>query len=266
MLILSPQVHASESQHWYTQRGEPAYEVLAKNGTPRPTTLRDARKYLLVPSVTTIIKEGSKPNLENWKQNQVLLAALTLPRNPGEPEADWIARVMLDSKETARKAAEKGTEIHKAIQGHYEGTAPSEEYLRHVQGAVKAVRDAYGDLAWIPEASFASPEGYGGKIDLHSPKGRIVVLDFKTKEFGPDDVATMKTWDDQAMQLAAYRHGKKLHGAETGICYVSVNHPGTAVVCPIEEEDLYRGWEMFEALLAYWQAKTKFDSSFKVAA
>jgi hypothetical protein len=33
------------------------------------------------------------------------------------------------------------------------------------------------------------------------------VVDFKTKEFGPED--DLKTWDEQAMQLAAYREGQQ---------------------------------------------------------
>ena len=40
---------ASENCHYYTKEGAPCYEVEAKNGQMRPTTLRDARKLSLVP-------------------------------------------------------------------------------------------------------------------------------------------------------------------------------------------------------------------------
>ena len=66
-------VRASESQHWYDRNGTPAYSVIAKNGVPRPTTLRDARKLNLVPSVTTILNVAAKPALEAWKLNQICL-------------------------------------------------------------------------------------------------------------------------------------------------------------------------------------------------
>jgi hypothetical protein len=106
--------HIAESLHWYTRDGEPAYEVPAAKGGMRPTTLRDARKLNLVPSVTTIIRCAAAPGLELWKANQLMMAALTLPRRDGEAEKDWLSRVVQDSKEQARKAAARGTAIHAA--------------------------------------------------------------------------------------------------------------------------------------------------------
>ena len=40
---------SAESVHWYQQDGSPQYTVKAKDGSDRPTTLRDARKMNLVP-------------------------------------------------------------------------------------------------------------------------------------------------------------------------------------------------------------------------
>ena len=39
-----------------------------------------------VPSVTTILKMWPKPGVEVWKNEQLLLAALTLPKRPDESE------------------------------------------------------------------------------------------------------------------------------------------------------------------------------------
>ena len=61
----------SESGHWYTQEGEPMYTIIGANGKERNTTLRDAKKENLVPSVTTILGMIAKPSLENWKINQI---------------------------------------------------------------------------------------------------------------------------------------------------------------------------------------------------
>ena len=109
----------AESGHWYTKEGTPAYTTIGKTGE-QPTTLRDARKLGLLPSVTTIIGQLSKAGLNTWLQQQVLLAALTLPRLPDEPESEWLSRVMQDSKATGREAAERGTAIHAIIQGYFE--------------------------------------------------------------------------------------------------------------------------------------------------
>jgi hypothetical protein len=75
----------------------------------------------LVPSVTTILNIAAKPALLAWMQQQVLYAALTLPRRPDEPEKEYIDRIINDSKEQGRSAADAGTDIHASIQGHYEG-------------------------------------------------------------------------------------------------------------------------------------------------
>ena len=88
----------SESGHWYAQDGSPAYRIIGKNGVERNTRLTDARERGLVPSVTTISGLLAKPGLNNWLQQNVLLAALTLPRAEGESEENWLQRVMADSK------------------------------------------------------------------------------------------------------------------------------------------------------------------------
>ena len=42
--------------------------------------------------------------------------------------------------------------------------------------------------------------------------------------------------------------------------YVSRSVPGLAHLHVWEREDLERGWEMFKALLAFWQARQKYQS------
>lgn len=257
-------VRASESTHWYGRNGEPCYEVPRKAGGMRPTTLADARKMGLCPSVTTIIKCASAPALENWKQNQILLAALTLPRNPGENDESFCARIIHDSQEQARKARDRGTEIHAAVQGHYEGQAPHPDMWEFVKGTADVVGANCGEQHWKAERSFSHPIGFGGKCDLSSQDW---VIDFKTKEFGKEQFADLKTWDEHAMQLAAYREGLGLFSARCGIVYVSTSTPGLARLIEIDSAELNRGWQMFRSLLSYWMAKQDyFPPAWKEAA
>ncbi len=72
-MIVELKVRTSESGHWYTQEGKPAYTVVGSNGKVRNTTLRDAKKLKLLPSVTTVMSVAAKPGLEAWKQQQLLL-------------------------------------------------------------------------------------------------------------------------------------------------------------------------------------------------
>lgn len=250
---------AAESVHWYGQDGSPQYTVKAKDGSDRPTTLRDARKFNLVPSVTTIMKVMAKPGLDVWKNEQLLLAALTLPRVEGESEKAFIARVVADSKETGKRAAEAGTLIHESIERFYAGES-NVKHMESAQAFKTAVEARFGSMAMIPEASFSSPKGYGGKVDLYCGKNAVLpeglVLDSKTKDFGPDDEVV--AYDENLMQLAAYRMGLELPHARCANVFVSRTHPGLVRIHEWTEEELVRGYRMFGALLTFWKLKNKF--------
>jgi hypothetical protein len=245
----------SESNHWYAKDGTPAYTVTAKNGEQRSTTLRDAKKMGLLPSVTTIMKAAASPGLEAWKLNQMMMAALTLPRAEGEGEESFIKRIQADSKDQARKAAERGTQVHTAIEQFFDGQINAND-LPYLEPVYKAVNDTFGNLVWAVEKSFAAKSGFAGKVDLHSRDGEGVVADFKTKEFTSDTLEKVAGFDENVMQLAAYRNGLKLPNARCANIFVSVTEPGLVVVKEWTQEELVRGWAMFDALKTFYYAKT----------
>ena len=249
--MIAKEPRASEANHWYTRDGEPMYTVEAAKGGQRATTLRDARKLNLVPSVTTVLNVAAKPALTQWLQKQVLLAALTLPRRPEEPEEEWIERIMEDSKEQGRAAADAGTDIHASIQSFYEGV-PTSRHEEHVKGCVEAIREHFGNQAWVAERAFAHEIGFGGKCDLHAVN---IVADVKTKEFS--DPAKVDAYDEHLMQLSAYRVGLGMPGARCANVFVSRSVPGLVKVVEWSQEDLDRGWQMFCSLLKFWQLKNQ---------
>jgi hypothetical protein len=252
MSIVVKETRASESNHWYTREGAPQYTVEAAKGGQRNTTLRDARKMNLVPSVTTILNVAAKPALLAWMQQQVLFAALTLPRRPDEPEKEYIDRIINDSKEQGRSAADAGTAIHASIQGHYEDT-PTGRHQESVTACVKAITEHFGEAVWISERSFAHEAGFGGKCDLFTESG--IVIDIKTKEFF--DISKVDTYDEHLMQLSAYRVGLGIPSARAANVFVSRSVPNLVVVKEWSAEDLDRGWEMFMHLLQFWQLKNQ---------
>jgi hypothetical protein len=252
--MLARDPRAAESTHWYTRDGAPMYTVPSKkDGSPRNTTLRDARELNLIPSVTTILNIAAKPGLTVWLQEQAILAALTLPRDEDEPESVWLKRVVQDSKQQAKDAADKGTEIHEAIQSYYEGKKES-KYPFHVSSCVNIIKSHYGDVKWVAEQSFGHELGFGGKCDMHTTDAGGIVIDIKTKEF--TDV-TKPLW--YLLQIAAYRVGLGIPTARCANVFVSRTDPELAVVKEWEEDDLQRGWEMFTHLLAYWQLKNQHE-------
>ena len=236
-----------DTGHWYTKDGAPAYTIEGKTGV-RNTTLRDARKLGLLPSVTTINGMLSKAGLDTWKQQQVLLAALTLPRLADEPESDWLSRVMQDSKATGREAAERGTAIHAVIEAYFDQVYMPEKppYLDSVS---KALLDAFGNQLWLSEKSFGHPLGFGGKCDLMAKSGFVV--DFKTKDADLDKV---DVYFEHEMQLAAYREGLGVPNARCAIVFVNGTTNQVKLI-EVEEQKLQNGWECFQHLLRVYQIK-----------
>lgn len=256
MTITVSKTYVAEAGHWYTRDGLPRYTVIGSNGKERPTTLRDARKDNLVPSVTTVMKGANNPALNNWMQKQVLMAALTLPRADDEDDDSFIDRVLFDSKEQGKKAADVGSAIHAAIQAFYEGVS-DKDYVEHRQGCIRALNELYGDRVWIPELSFGHDLGFAGKVDLHCKEGDGFVVDIKTKDFSDPD--KVDGYDEHLMQLAAYRVGLGIPRAKCANVFVSRTVAGLTATKEWSEEELMRGWEMFYALLRFWQVKNKYE-------
>ena len=235
--------HAKEAGHWNDREGNPRYTIIGKNGKERPTTLRDAKKEKLLPSVTSIIRCAAAPGLERWKSAQVLMAALTTDRLPNESEQEYIDRIIKDSQEQAMKARERGTQIHAWVQGGFEGEKIPEEAYVYYLSAINTI-DPQRDIPWECEQSFAA-ERYGGKIDLQSED---YIIDIKTTD---KDLTDVKTWHEHHMQLAAYSQN---NGHKCGILYI--NYKAETKLIWITEEEKNIGWKCFNALLDYFYAKT----------
>jgi hypothetical protein len=185
----------------------------------------------------------------------VLLAALTLPRIENEPESTWIARVIEDSAQHAKNAAEFGTVVHAAVQGYYDGETIPAELFDVSMPAIIAIQDKYGEPEWKSEQSFAHPLRYGGKVDLCAPG---IVIDFKTKAFTERDIKKGLSYDEHVMQLSAYRIGLGLEGSTCANVFISTTVLGLVHIEEYEQNDLLRSWEMFTNLLNFWKLSNKF--------
>ena len=256
---------ASDSGHWYTKDGEPAYYQpnASKPGQMRPTTLRDAKKQGLLPSVTTICKVVAAPGLVNWMVEQAVLSALTIPLKEGESEQDFLDRIRADAKEQGAKAADFGTRVHGAIEKHYLNEVYDPKLALFVAGAVEEVEKHFPGGGWSAEKAFSCDEGYGGKVDLHRPWDEAmggVLIDFKGKD---GDLSDVECYDEHHMQAAAYQVG--LYGPvgniTTANCFFSRTHPGVAKMVIHTEKEILRGWRMFRAAKELWCAQKDYYPS-----
>lgn len=252
---------ASESGHWYDRNGATAYEVpyADKSKGMRGTTLRDAKKLNLFPSVTTVMNIVAKPGLERWKQNNLLMSALTLPSIKDESLDDYAKRCVQDAAEQATAAAERGTYIHGSLEQFYLTGVIWSDHTEIIRGVESAILEEFGNMTWIAEKSFSSlDQGYGGKIDLH---GENLVIDFKTKEFDADDKKLH--WDEQAIQLAAYAYGLGMPDATLANVFVSVTNPGLVKI-HIWKESTEHYFEGFRRMLELWKWTKGYDASQEV--
>jgi len=195
--------------HWYNDKGEACYtQPMAKDPTKtRGTTLRDAKKLNLFPSVTTIIGQLDKPALTRWMINEMLQAALTVPPHDGESTYMYEKRLWAVSKQKGKKAADKGTEIHNLLEGWF--LDGSNGHNPYVQAVITKMDDLFGEQAWVPEMSFCK-HGYGGKIDLHCASSGMysgIVLDFKTKDLIKMNHKKSMVYPENKLQLSAYGEG-----------------------------------------------------------
>ncbi len=260
---------ASESQHWYDKQGAPIYEVQCKSreGT-RPTNLSDGRKLDLVPSWTLIGNCVAKPGLQTWKEEQLAMACLTLPKKQGESLDAFLKRAREDSKAQGIAAADRGTQLHKAIELYIDGKL-SLGWAKHLDALEQTLLQHGIDIhAGQPEHSFATQidgNWYGGKTDYHKRNGELICVDFKSK----DKIEPKKqlVWDEHAMQIAAYGYG--LFGVvTTNKAWKWEAFRGLNVFVGVSDceirvhehtpEDLAHGFELFRSILDFWTRKNRF--------
>lgn len=251
---------APDSSHWYDKTGKPVFTVLKKDGSgERPTTLADARKMDLVPSVTTILKVLHKQALVEWLQEQTALAVLTTPRNQGEELDAFVERVLHGERiqdQEAQLARDRGTQIHQAMEALFQGREIADDLKPWCLPAFDALK-VQAELV-CTERSLANNE-VAGTIDLvQTTDSYWILTDFKTIKKLPK-----ASWPDHALQLSAYSKlwcGKipeSTKAIRTQNVYISTIEPGSFTICTNDDwsETYAQG---FAPLLQHWRWANKF--------
>lgn len=251
MIIVKPK----SSAHWYTAGGESCHTTIGANGMERATTLRDARKTNLLPSVTSVLNVLSRPGLEAWKQEQAILAALTLPRLDGEGDDAFATRVVADMQAQVETAAGFGTAIHAAIEevntaGHMDNVPPE---IRPWMQLYSQWKNQNIIRIHSSEAVVVHPLGYAGRYDLlaqHSEYGECLI-DYKTQNVKNGKPKFYEAW---AYQLAAYRYALNT-SCECISVVIDSNSPSEPVQKLWTAEEIDTGLAIFKASLKIWQSQ-----------
>ena len=261
-MIIVPRESAS---HWYFPDGTPLHDVPRADGKgERPTSLRDARKLGLFPSVTNVLGVISNPGLAAWKQEQAILAALTLPRHEDEPLDDFARRVVTDMASEVKSAADRGSAVHAAIEGYAQGGwLPEDKEIARLFEPARQWFDAEVIQVHSVEIAAGNPEwGYAGRVDLVATlrsSGRPTVIDFKTQKVRRDKAGNFKPLlhDTWPLQLEAYRQAlicrdKGLADAAIASVVIGSTEPVPVVVKVWDDADKAGFFRAFLAARDLW--------------
>lgn len=259
-------IQRESASHWYLPDGTPYHDVPRADGNgTRSVTLRDARKVNALPSVTNILSVLSKPGLDAWKQEQAIMAALTLPKRDDESLDAFARRVVTDMSEQVRSAADLGSAVHAAIEVYLQTGEPPEnpEILRLFEPVKLWIDEHIERIGLVEAVAVHSEFGYAGRIDLVAKlrsTGTWAVIDFKTQKMKPDkkglfQAAFYETWPLQLMAyFRALNHAGECSRRLEDIASVVINSveptPVQVMIWPREEHEPF--WQAFHCARELW--------------
>jgi CRISPR/Cas system-associated exonuclease Cas4 (RecB family) len=202
--------------------------------------------------VTSILRILDKPQLNDWKTDQAIMAVLTSSRNHGESLDDFVNRVLRVEQiqeQEAKKAREKGSAIHEALANALAGKEWDKTLDAFVEPVLKC-SSIMGKLVWSEKVLVGN--GYAGRADAlfdNQELGMLTLVDFKTAGKLPK-----ASYDEHILQTSAYAACVNPEGRKvvTANVYIDTKNPGQFV--PYSQEcwqDTYENG--FKPLLRVWQ-------------
>ena len=273
--------------HWYTKNGQAMHKVPGKTVAERDTTITDARKMGLLPSVSGVTKVWANPGLDRWKQNATIDATLNHCRD--DWTGDWAkfkaceedgfyGEVRAKADAGMNAASNLGVKIHAAIEASLtdspldlsEMVELSDGKMVELYELVDPALDKISELMLTPVESekiiTCLPHGYAGQMDMAFTQNEVAgVLDFKSTKTKPGKKIEVR--QGQSMQIAAYHYAywgmdEKPHFSPNhkGInLYISTTEIGRVDAVAYDHEELAKQWEGFLACLALWRLQNNYD-------
>lgn len=218
----------------------------------------------LYPSVTTILSVLAKPELDRWKQQQVLLASLTLPRQEGESDDSFCSRVIEDAFKQVGDAADLGTSVHAALENCLQGREWNKELSVYVNPVQQWVEENAVEFLFHEKRIISEDWGYAGTTDgliQIAFTEEVGILDFKTRKSKPGILMT--PWKTEPMQIAAYADAATEQGCDFGVnLYISTTEPGRIEATWYTQDRLEKEFTAFTNALHLWQHLNDFPKPF----
>lgn len=256
--------------HFYTTDGEPCHYQPKRGGGTRDTTITDARKQNLIPSVTTMLSVFGKPSLEAWKVWDTINTCYENRPFGKEDARTYNKRVQGVRKETGEKITGFGTIIHDAIEKALKGeqwdgpvtTPEGNTYQLHEY--VNPVLELFEDNGWTPvelEVALVG-KGYAGTADVvYTAENEYGIIDFKTTGDATKDEKYLIQPEYRA-QIALYHiaeHGGIDDKAAGYNIFISRDNNVGAVKAVRYDADELRTWaESGKRAVEEWQLRNDY--------
>lgn len=251
--------------HWYTKDGEAMYTIAkAKGDGMRDTTLRDAKKLGLLPSVTTITKALAAPALEAWKIRQALEQAYNAPPIHAETLKDCQSFWMSKAEEAGLKRMDFGTKIHDTIECAL--STDKEWFDERVETPTGEIRDLsefvnptlelFKDNQWkvVGLEQVLVGNGYAGKTDvIYIGQDEYGIIDFKTTKDAMKPFVPASYKMQIAMYHVAEHGGIDDKAAGYNIFISTEENIGSCRAVRYDAEELRKAWKAAQGLIAAWQ-------------
>lgn len=256
-------IKAPERARFYDpEKGIPVVEVIGSTtGKPRNPTIKDAKKYKWLPSVTTIIRIVASHELNAWKEDNLLKTAVRAVKSDGETEEDFIRRIAAEADLIGDLAAERGTIIHAGLSMYFkQGTVSEDPCIKkaceEICEGIKALEKIQGcKCALQVDMTFFNKEyQFAGSCDLWLAfeNGYRVIIDFKSTKL--DD--KYKPYFSHKLQLGGYQLGLFPEADHVDKCIIAVDKvDGRVKWCWIEERNCV---DLFKCANALWRSSNRF--------
>ena len=266
MAILTAKPKRGSGGHWYTALGEARHTMPKADGSgDRNTTLRDAKKHRLIPSVTTLLGMFAKPGLDRWKQDQLLRIAYDNPAQDGESYERFADKCLVLHEQPVEEAADFGTEVHDAIEKYHQGEHIPDHLIEYIQPAIDWKIEHNLRFIKQEEILVNMEHGFAGTVDIVGlgANDEKFIVDWKTRKTKPKVKVT--SYDFQIHQIAAYAATEwgedqveqmQVHGAN---CYISSTEPGRFEVIKYSPEEIRDAWQVFKGVCRIWRSLKGYD-------
>ena len=246
--------------------------MVGANGKERDTTLRDAKKLNLIPSVTTILKGVlAAPGLENWKSANLVKLALHIaadrPIGIGESLDEWVDAIVKEARQDFAISGEQrmgfGTLVHDSLEKLLMGQELDIEDVKTPSGEIhpistftNPVMELFADNGWKAndmEEVVVGP-GYAGTADVqYTAENEYGIIDLKTTKDATKPFPAI----DHVVQIAMYHYA--VHGgfsekaAGYNIYISSERNIGAVKAVRYPAEKLLQAFDFGMLLVDAWQ-------------